>query len=63
MFWLGLDSIATFFSGSKVGVLVVDSALDRRLAGNERASPSLVGYGHYWAAAVKRQRRGCALLS
>lgn len=42
-----------FFRAQDVDALVVDSALDRRLAGNEGASPPLVGHGHYWAAAVQ----------
>lgn len=36
-----------FFRAQDVDALVVDSALDRRLAGNEGASPPLVGHGHY----------------
>lgn len=42
-----------FFRVEQVDALVVDSALDRRLAGNECASPPLVGHGHYLAAAVQ----------
>lgn len=42
VFWLGLDSMATLFPGPWCGLTVVDSALDRRLAGNEYAFPPLV---------------------